>query len=277
MNGHFDGTDLLTINISQLGSDKQCAISPHSSGSLPSADTLLREGNAENRSELGLIEQGPCEQALDDYVDGDAKTKGTELSLPSEYLKSDNHRDFEKIDSAFTLQHRSLWSREKGSLLKIDESQAAPSSYEFNQDEICSQALLESGYGISELKEAEIRRARCPRAGIQPEIFTPQQIFQKSSSEKRKQKSRRRGKGLRAESILTHLYQPEDVYEFRSSPDSDININSSAVHNMAFGHLYMRRSAHVVGEERSRKGTVEGINFFERLLKKKFMHRDTDC
>ncbi|KAL3998060.1 Ankyrin repeats (3 copies) family protein [Acanthocheilonema viteae] len=226
-------SQMLTVNVIQFTPEKQCLTSPNSDDSVASAETFPRERNTGISEELRMQLQGTCSQTLSGGEDMDRNTKVPDFdSVVSrdEEVKAVIHHGFNEIDPPFSMQ-RSLWPEERSETLKSVGLRTDSSPYEFDHDLTSSHVLFENTcFGISESKETEIRHIGHVRTHT--ERFSPQYTSQKSTyNEKRKQRGRRRGQGISTTAgsavITAQASQANDVYEFRSSPESDVGVNKT--------------------------------------------------
>uniref|UniRef100_A0A1I7VYP0 ANK_REP_REGION domain-containing protein n=1 Tax=Loa loa TaxID=7209 RepID=A0A1I7VYP0_LOALO len=232
---HIQGSSqMLTINVMQLTPEKHCLRSPNSDDSVASAETFPRERNAETSEELRMQLQGSCNHPTNEEEDTNRNTKTSDFDdvlSRNEEVKGRMRHDFGDIDPSFSI-HRSLWPEERSNALKSIGFHTGSSPYEFDQDLKPSHVSFENTcFGISESTEAEIRHFGRPRS-IHTELFSPQYTSQKSTSnEKRKQRGRRRGRAISTAAgcaaVIAQTSQSDDVYEFRSSPESDAGINKT--------------------------------------------------
>uniref|UniRef100_A0AAF5Q0Q7 ANK_REP_REGION domain-containing protein n=3 Tax=Wuchereria bancrofti TaxID=6293 RepID=A0AAF5Q0Q7_WUCBA len=227
---HIQGSSqVFTANLIQLTAEKQCLISPNSDDSEANAETFPRERDGEISEELGMQLQGSRSQLLSGG-DFDKSTKSPDFDdvvLRDEEVKAGIHHDFGDIDHSLSM-HRSLWPEERNDALKRIGLHTGSSPYEFDHD--LSPSFENTCFGINESKEAEIRNLGLAR-GTYTERFSPQYTSQKSThNEKRKQRGRRRGRDISVAAcatIMAQASQSDDVYEFRSSPESEVGVNKT--------------------------------------------------
>ncbi|VDO26833.1 unnamed protein product [Onchocerca flexuosa] len=221
-------SQMLTLSVVQLTPEKQYLTSPNSDDSIASTETLPREKNKGTSKELRTQLQGSCIQPMSEDTDRNTKIHDFDnMILRDEEVKAGIHHNFD-IDPSFSM-HRSLWSEERSKTLKSIGSHTGSSAYEYDADLTSSHVSFENScFGInSESKEAEFRHlGRTRGAATCTERFSPQYLSQKSIyNEKRKQRGRRRGRGIPTTAgsaiITAQTFPSDDVYEFRSSPESD--------------------------------------------------------
>ncbi|CAG9536994.1 unnamed protein product [Cercopithifilaria johnstoni] len=232
---HTEGpSQMLTVNVMHLTPEKHCLTSSNSDDSVTSAEIFPRERNKGISEELGMQLQGSCSQPMNGGGDTDRNTKVFDFNniiSRDEEVKAVIRHDFDEIDLPFPM-HRSLWPEERSETLKSVALHTGSSPYEFDHDLTSSHLSFENTcFGISESKEAEIHHLGRHR-GIHTECFSPQFTIQKSvCNEKRKQRGRRRGRGIStaagSATITIQTSQSDDVYEFRSSPESDVGVNKT--------------------------------------------------
>ncbi|KAM3721557.1 Ankyrin repeat domain-containing protein [Dirofilaria immitis] len=230
---HIQSSRMLTVNVMRLTPEKQCLTLPNSDDSVANAKTLPRERNIGISDNLQMLQES-CNQPITDDTVGNTKARDFDdvISRDKE-MKTGIYHNFDGIDSSFSM-HCSLWSEERANALKIVGPHT--DSYEFGESSLTSSHISfeNSCFGISnELKEAEIRHLGHPRdAIIYTERFSPQYTFQKSVyNEKRKQRGRRRGRGISTATgsaiVTAQTFPSDDIYEFRSSPESDVGVNKT--------------------------------------------------
>ncbi|OZC08962.1 hypothetical protein X798_04049 [Onchocerca flexuosa] len=242
-------SQMLTLSVVQLTPEKQYLTSPNSDDSIASTETLPREKNKGTSKELRTQLQGSCIQPMSEDTDRNTKIHDFDnMILRDEEVKAGIHHNFDiylynfgincylsisRNDPSFSM-HRSLWSEERSKTLKSIGSHTGSSAYEYDADLTSSHVSFENScFGInSESKEAEFRHlGRTRGAATCTERFSPQYLSQKSIyNEKRKQRGRRRGRGIPTTAgsaiITAQTFPSDDVYEFRSSPESDMTVKS---------------------------------------------------
>uniref|UniRef100_A0A5S6PWS9 Bm4752, isoform c n=1 Tax=Brugia malayi TaxID=6279 RepID=A0A5S6PWS9_BRUMA len=223
---HIQGSSqVFTANLIQLSAEKQCLISPNSDDFVANAETFSRGRDGEISEELGMQLQGSRSQLLSGG-DFDKNTKSPDFDdvvLRDEEVRVGIRHDFDDIGHSLSV-HRSLWPEERNDALKRVGLHTGSSPYEFDHDLSPSHVSFENAcFGINESNEAEIRNLEHPR-NTYTERFSPQYTSQKSTYEKRKQRGRRRGRDISVTAgcgTMAQASQSDDVYEFRSSPESD--------------------------------------------------------
>ncbi|VDN18749.1 unnamed protein product [Gongylonema pulchrum] len=222
-----DPSQPLAVSVPQPGAEKQFLISPSSDDTAASA-----EASAVKRENMGANDEESHDSPVDAEKNVAANTQIVGAVdnpvIKNEEIQDETQRNFEEIDSS-SLRHP-MWRESSASSLKIDESHVSPPG-DTDEELVSSREPHEEiRFGNSESREAEIRRTGRSRGGARAERSSPSHTSQKTNcGEKRKQRGRKRGKGLTAAtsstSVSTHTSQPDDVYEFRSSPESDIGIS----------------------------------------------------
>uniref|UniRef100_A0A0R3RFC6 ANK_REP_REGION domain-containing protein n=1 Tax=Elaeophora elaphi TaxID=1147741 RepID=A0A0R3RFC6_9BILA len=232
---HTQGSSqMLSVNVIQLTPEKQCLTSPNSDDSVVSTETYPTERTIGTIEELRMQLQGSCNQPMNEGEDAIKSTKTHDFDdvvSRDEVVKAGIRHNLDDTDSSFPT-HRSLWPEERSEKMKTVGLHTGSSPYEFDSDLTSSHISFENTcFGISESKETEIRHLGRPR-GTHTERFSPQYTSQKSTyNEKRKQRGRRRGRGIStivgSAAITAQTSQSDDVYEFRSSPESDVGVNKT--------------------------------------------------
>lgn len=125
---------------------------------------------------------------------------------------------------------RSVWREERDTSVKADEQTTGTQACSFEEDQSRDASHQEGDVALEQESRRGGRTRGAPRKfSSQP----PPQISQKPPAvpERRKQRGRRRGRGGAASSGVVHpphqATPVDDVYEFRSSPESDINVNKT--------------------------------------------------
>ncbi|KHN88606.1 Ankyrin repeat domain-containing protein 12, partial [Toxocara canis] len=189
-------------------------------------------GKVEEQS-LAETTSRACEKANDGVESKEAIGEETD-EAKSELQLSDGKVTPSKTDSP-PITRRSIWREDKDASSKAEDvSSSLTHAYEFDEEE-----SRESCSRVEDSVEGELRRGgrsrvigRKERFSSQPPAASPQKPSMNGASEKRKQRGRRRGRGGSTVGGNTSNPPPQsapvdDVYEFRSSPESDINMSKS--------------------------------------------------
>uniref|UniRef100_A0A915AZM0 Ankyrin repeat domain-containing protein 12 n=1 Tax=Parascaris univalens TaxID=6257 RepID=A0A915AZM0_PARUN len=243
---HLEGAQCLPFSLSSP-SNEQPTASPADTDITVHSETCVRGGAHDTPRGFNekLDERTPLDTTTHLYEKAEEGSESKEvINDEPDGAKSDLKKlsTTEKLTPSKAgsppLTRRSIWREDKETALKGDDFSSAH-LYEFDDEE-----SRESYPRVDDGTENEIRRtgrlrgmARKERFSSQPPASSPQKSSTTVASEKRKQRvlrvllrGRRRGRGGSAVGGNATNPPPQsapvdDVYEFRSSPESDININ----------------------------------------------------